>query len=307
MTRGAEQVGWIGVDWGSTHMRAFIIGPGGEMRAQLNAVGGAGLSPREFEPALLSLIHAHLTSGLVAPVIACGMVGSREGWHEVPYRTVPCDPVARGALVAAPTTDPRVTVHIVPGLSQADPADVLRGEETQIAGFLSRNPGWDGVICLPGTHTKWAHLSAGEVVSFQSFMTGEMFALLSERSVLRHSLAGDGWDAAAFVEAVDEAMARPERLAARLYRIRSEDLLRGSDPAAARARLSGYLIGAELAAARPYWLGQQVAIIGAPGLSAAYAEALKAQGVAPVLMAGEEAALAGLASLAPDLERGEAS
>ena len=306
MAEGAEEVDWIGVDWGSTHMRAFVIGPGGEMRAELNGSGGAGKSPQEFEPALLSLIDPWLTSGRVVPVIACGMVGSREGWHEAAYRPVPCDPVAAGALVRVPVSDPRITLHVVPGLSQADPADVLRGEETQIAGFLARHPGWDGVICLPGTHTKWAHLSAGEVVSFQSFLTGEIFALLSERSVLRHSLGGGGWDAAAFAEAVDEAMARPERLAARLYRIRSEDLLQGADPAAARARLSGYLIGAELAAARPYWLGQQVAIIGAAGLSSAYAAALKAQGVAPELMAGNEAVLAGLTSLAAGLKGGMA-
>ncbi|MGB3315826.1 MAG: 2-dehydro-3-deoxygalactonokinase [Albidovulum sp.] len=302
MAEDTEEIGWIGVDWGSTHMRAFVIGPGGAVLAELNAAGGAGLSPEDFEPALLSLIGPYLTAGRVVPVIACGMVGSREGWHEVAYRSVPCEPVATGALVPVPVRDPRITVHIVPGLSQSDPADVLRGEETQIAGFLALNPGWDGVICLPGTHTKWAHLSAGEVVSFQSFMTGEIFALLSQRSVLRHSLVEGGWDDAAFAEAVEEAMTRPERLASRLYRIRTEDLLRGADPAAARARLSGFLIGAELAAARPYWLGQQVAIIGAPGLSSAYEGALKAQGVSPELMAGNAAALAGLARLAAGLD-----
>lgn len=304
MALDVEQVGWIGVDWGSTHMRAFVIGAGGQLLAERHAEGGAGLSPAAFEPALLALIAPYLTEGRTVPVIACGMVGSREGWHEVAYRTVPCDPVAPGALVRVPVADPRIAVQIVPGLSQADPADVLRGEETQIAGFLAGNPGWDGVICLPGTHTKWAHLSAGEVVSFQTFMTGEIFALLSQRSVLRHSLAAEGWDAAAFAGAVDEAMARPERLAARLYRIRSEDLLNGADPAAARSRLSGYLIGAELAAARPYWLGQRVVIIGAPGLSDAYAAALAAQGAAPERMAGTAAALAGLASLASGLTRG---
>lgn len=306
MAEGFGKIGWIGVDWGSTHMRVFVIDADGQVLAELDAAGGGGLSRADFEPALLSLIAPYLTEGRTTPVIACGMVGSREGWHEVPYRTVPCNPVAPGALVSVPVTDPRIAVHIVPGLSQADPADVLRGEETQIAGFLARHPGWDGVLCLPGTHTKWAHLSAGEVVSFQSFMTGEIFALLFERSVLRHSLAGDGWDAAAFAEAVDEAVARPERLASRLYRIRTEDLLKGADPVAARSRLSGFLIGAELAAARPYWLGQQVAIIGAPGLSAAYAGALGVQGATPELMSGNEAALAGLTSMAAGLIGGRA-
>jgi hypothetical protein len=73
----------------------------------------------------------------------------------------------------------------------------MRGEETQIAGFLAQNPGFDGVLCLPGTHTKWVHISAGEVVSFRSFMTGELFATVGPHSVLRHSV-GEGWDDAAF-------------------------------------------------------------------------------------------------------------
>jgi phosphonate metabolism protein PhnN/1,5-bisphosphokinase (PRPP-forming) len=92
----------------------------------------------------------------------------------------------------------RLSVHVAPGLRQGKPADVMRGEETQIAGFLALNPNWDGVICLPGTHSKWVHISAGEVVSFQTFLTGEMFALLSQASVLRHGMQGDGWDDAAF-------------------------------------------------------------------------------------------------------------
>ncbi len=104
-------------------------------------------------------------------------------------------------------------------------------------------PGFDGVLCLPGTHSKWVHLSAGEVVSFQTFMTGEMFALLSEQSVLRHGMAGEGWDEAAFDEGVSDALSRPERIGARLFALRAEGLMSGLVPAAARARLSGLLIG----------------------------------------------------------------
>ena len=103
---------------------------------------------------------------------------------------------------------------VLPGLSQARPADVMRGEETQIAGLLAADPGFDGVACLPGTHTKWARVSAGEVVSFRTCMTGELFALLSERSVLRHAVGGEGFEEAAFAEALSDAIARPEALAA---------------------------------------------------------------------------------------------
>jgi 2-dehydro-3-deoxygalactonokinase len=90
------------------------------------------------------------------------------------------------------TKDPRLRVSILPGLKQAVPPDVMRGEETQIAGFLAAAPGFDGVLCLPGTHAKWVQISAEEVVSFRTFMTGELFDLLSTQSVLRHSIAGEG-------------------------------------------------------------------------------------------------------------------
>jgi 2-dehydro-3-deoxygalactonokinase len=184
----------------------------------------------------------------------------------------------RVGLVMAPTNDPRLSVSIAPGLKQTQPADVMRGEETQIAGALRLMPAYDGVFCLPGTHSKWVHISAGEVVSFQTYMTGEMFALLSEASVLRHGMAGEGWDEAAFNAAVADAISRPERIAARLFALRAEGLIAGLTPAAARARLSGLLIGTELAGAKPYWLGQRVTLIGAEKLTAAYAAALAAAG-----------------------------
>ncbi len=174
------------------------------------------------------------------------------------------------------------------------PADVMRGEETQIAGFLSLNPGWDGVLCLPGTHTKWAHLSAGEVISFQTFMTGEIFALMEQSSVLRHTVAGEGWDAVAFAEALSDTMSAPERVAARLFRLRAADLLEGLDPARARAALSGHLIGLELAAARPYWLGQNLAILGMGAQARAYERGLAEQGASAMLVDAERATLAGL-------------
>jgi 2-dehydro-3-deoxygalactonokinase len=174
------------------------------------------------------------------------------------------------------------------------PADVMRGEETQIAGFLALNPGWDGVLCLPGTHSKWVHISANEIVSFQTFMTGELFAILTGHSVLQHSVGDDGWDDDQFSQAVQDTLARPERIAAGLFTLRAETLLLDLSPQAARARLSGQLIGAELAAARPYWLGQNVAVIGAGHIAQHYVNALALQAVPATLSKGEKVTLAGL-------------
>ena len=285
---------WIAADWGTSNLRVWAMGANG-VQAQAESADGMGrLESAGFEPALLRLIDPWLQAGRVTPVFACGMVGARQGWVEATYRAVPCAPVAAQGLCQVPTLDPRIAVLIVPGLSQVKPADVMRGEETQIAGALALDPGFDGVICLPGTHSKWVHISAGEVVSFQTFMTGELFALLSSQSVLRHGM-GEGWEDAAFDSGVSDALSRPDRIAAMLFSLRAEGLLNGLSPAAATSRLSGLLIGAELAGAKPYWLGQNIRLIGAEALCARYTRALANLGAVAQLLPAAECTLAGLA------------
>lgn len=281
---------WIAVDWGTSNVRAWAM-DGRRVTAEAGSDRGMGKLARDgFEPALLDLIADWPGKD---DVIACGMVGARQGWVEAPYAMTPCPAVTSG-LTEAPVTTPGLRVRIIPGVAQDRPADVMRGEETQIAGFLHRNPGWDGTLCLPGTHTKWVQVSAGEIVSFQTVMTGELFAAIGGQTVLRHSLNAEGWDDAAFLAALDDAIGHPERLTARLFGIRAEGLLHGLTPAAARARLSGLLIGVELAAARPWWLGAQVAIIGAGHVAHRYRDALAAQGAAPTMADNDSVTLAGL-------------
>ncbi|MFN3723252.1 MAG: 2-dehydro-3-deoxygalactonokinase [Paracoccaceae bacterium] len=292
---------WIAVDWGTSNLRVWAMGPEGAITHAASDDGMGRLGHEQFEPALLALIGPWLGSGIV-PVIVCGMAGSRQGWFEAPYRAVPCTPLDRAGLVRVPVVDPRIAVYIAPGLKQAKPADVMRGEETQIAGALALHPAFDGVICLPGTHSKWTQISAGEVVSFQTYLTGELFAMLSEHSVLRHGMAGKGWDEAAFDAGLSDALSRPDRIGARLFNLRAEGLIADLPPDRARARLSGLLIGVELAAAKPYWLGQPVTLIGADALCRSYARALLAQGVTARLLSATDCTLAGLSSLARQLE-----
>lgn len=281
---------WIAIDWGTSSLRVWAVAGGAVVAKATSDAGMGGLARADFAPTLAGIV-ADWTVTPDTPIVACGMVGARQGWVEAPYRTVPCTPLDSSFATA---TGADLTVQVIAGLKQPTPADVMRGEETQIAGFLARNPGWDGVLCLPGTHTKWAQISAGEVVSFQTFMTGELFALLAKTSVLRHSVGGAGWDDAAFATAVEDTISRPERLAARLFSLRARDLLEGTDPATARAQLSGQLIGAELAAARPYWLGQQIAIVGGDTQAALYRDALAAQGAPAMLCDATAMTLAGL-------------
>jgi 2-dehydro-3-deoxygalactonokinase len=303
-----SQPDWIAVDWGTSRLRAFAVGPGGELLDE--AISGAGMGrlagAPAFEGALVALVEPWLADGEATEIVACGMVGARQGWIEAPYAEVPCPPGGRGAI-RAPTSDARLSVHIVPGLCQRRPPDVMRGEETQIAGLLGREPAFEGTVCLPGTHTKWVHVSAGEVVSFTSFMTGELFNLLAGQSVLRHGLAGEGWSEADFAEAVEDSLARPERLAARLFGLRAGALLEGLPPERARARLSGFLIGAELAASRPHWLGREVVLIGAPAVAGPYRAALALCGLEARTADATELTLAGLAAARGAVREGASS
>lgn len=292
---------WIAVDWGTSNLRVWAMRDDGDIMDERSSGDGMGsLDHRGFEPALLRLIEDWLTKETVTPVIACGMVGARQGWVEAPYVTVPCRAPGGTEAVTVQVSERRIRVYVLPGVSQTSPADVMRGEETQIAGYLAMDPDFAGVLCLPGTHTKWAHISAGEIVSFRSYMSGELFALLSSQSVLRHGMASHGWDDASFVDAVDQTLSQPEALA-NLFSLRAEGLLQDLPADVARARLSGLLIGLELRSARPYWLGQQVVIIGEDRLARLYYEALTKQGVAARCAPADRLACAGLTIARQDL------
>ena len=283
---------WIAADWGTSNVRFWAMGEDGAVLGKRTSADGMwSLVSSEYEGVLNQSCNEWLETATT--VVACGMVGSRQGWVEAPYQTAPCA-VCPNQMVTAPVQRAGLTVHVIPGIRQTDPADVMRGEETQIAGFLAQNDGWDGIICLPGTHTKWVHVSAGEVVSFQTCMSGELFALLAEQSVLRHSIADDGWDEDAFIDALSQTMSRPERIAGQLFSLRAAQLVHDTNTQTLRARLSGLLIGAELAATKPYWLGQNVALIGAEAVSMPYIAGLAAQGVAVTRADASDMTLAGI-------------
>lgn len=272
---------WIAVDRGHGGLRAWAM-RGSTVLAEASGAADIGalpatLPPGGDEPALLTLIAPWLT-GAPAEIRACGMVGSHAGRGGVPWRTVPCRPVDPGGGVAVPAHDPRLRITVVPGLKQTAPPDLMHGDETRIAGALCLAPGFDGAICLPGNLSRWALVSAGEVVAFQTAMTGEVIALLSRQSMLRDSMQGDGWDDGAFDEALSDAMSHPARFAMRLFGLHAGAVLADLSPAAARARLSGLLIGLDLAASRAYWLGQPVAVLGDDRLAGLYLRALSAQG-----------------------------
>lgn len=290
---------WIGVDWGTTNLRAWgMCRTGGVLAEATSNQGMAKLGPEAYEPVLLDLVGNWLPEIGRIPVVVCGMAGAKGAWQMSPYREAPCPPLLASQSVQPLTVDERLQVSILPGIRQSRPdVDVMRGEETQVAGYLSMVPDFDGVICLPGTHSKWVHVSAGEIVSFRTFMTGEIYDLVKRESVLRDLVDENGgdWDPVEFQNAVETQIARPELLMARLFSIRAAALVSNLGPGRAAARLSGTLVGAELAGARPYWLGRDLILIGEKRLSNLYAAGLRRLGQTPRFQDSAAMTIAGLA------------
>lgn len=289
---------WIAVDWGSSFVRAWAMTQDGQiLAAQASDQGAAKLRPEQFETVLLSLIQDWLPDTTSLPVLICGMAGSRQGWQEAAYVAIPL--MLKRELITAriPTRDARLQVFILPGLKQLTPPDVMRGEETQLLGFIQQTPDFNGVVALPGTHNKWVRLQDQCVTQFCTCMTGELFQLLTEQSVLRHSVQSTDWDWAAFDAAVLKAVAQPQAFMQRLFTLRASDLLQGTASATARAQLSGELLGLELSAMHEAGYIQAhlpIALIGSSKLTELYARALSVIGITAQIGKAEHLTVLGL-------------
>lgn len=293
----------IAADWGTSNLRIWGIDHRGQVIDTINnGKGMSSLIPSEFEPYLISLIESWLPKegNAKCPIIICGMAGAKNGWKEAAYLKAPCPPINKKKIIQVETEDQRISVSIVPGIMQTSPPDVMRGEETQIAGYLSKNPDFDGIICLPGTHTKWAHISANEIVSFKTFMTGEIFLSLSERSILKTSVQSNDFDSTSFLEAFEDTYSNPALLSSKLFGLRAADLLENTSTKFLKSKLSGYLIGCELAGAKSYWLGQNIIMIGNNDLCILYQKALKKLGINTTIESTQNVTLNGLKQVIPD-------
>ena len=288
----------LACDWGTTNLRAWTLdGEGGVVAQRDFPLGVSRLAPgeaaRRFETEVRPGLDAQ---GL--PAILCGMVGSNLGWTAAPYADCP----AGLADLAERLTTVADGVRIVPGLrceGIAGSPDVMRGEETQILGWLAQHPDrrtGRRVVCHPGTHAKWVLIEDGRIVRFVTAMTGELFAVLSAHSVLKSDAPAT--DQAAFDQGL-AAAGRGDALAARLFTARARVVGGKADPQSTPSYLSGLLIGAEVAGV-PGLLGEaptHVALLGDATLCDLYRRALARTGVAVEVFDGEAAAIAGLFAL----------
>ena len=269
---------WVAVDWGTSRLRAWLVNADTSKPIITDGPGMNQLLANQFEDTLLNRIGAHLPQNGYINVLACGMVGAKQGWLEAPYRTTPCKPLAGDQLVSVPTQSDRIKVYIVPGISQSSPADVMRGEETLIAGLLKQNSNFSGIVCLPGTHCKWVVLTGGQISHFTTTMTGELFDLISKQSILRNDTDTQLWDEAEFINAVKEITQHPEQLAQTLFSIRANSLLKATGKAKSTARLSGLLIGCDVSSIKSQLANNNIVVVGQSALAQHYQTALRVLG-----------------------------
>ncbi len=294
------------VDWGTSRLRLWLLDPEGRILASSRGPEGLEAGRRLGFEAVLRNHLSRLLAPEPLPILICGMAGSQQGWLEAPYVDLPAslDRLAE-AVVAVAGTD--LDVRIVPGLAKRDPAapDVMRGEETQLIGVAVGGAAGRRRVCLPGTHSKWVVLEDRRVEDFTSYLTGELFAVLSKHSILRHSLAAADAEAPVdpenpvFVAALRRSLAGSERFLAELFSIRAAGLLDGLSSADAAARLSGFLIGAEVATAlRGEAEPAAVTLVASGGMARLYGAALAAAGTAVESVDADEAVCAGLMAIA---------
>ena len=287
---------WVAIDWGTTNVRFWLMSGTGELLSSKNSSMGMNvIASDQYENHILEMVGEWFQPSEPIDIIACGMVGAANGWVEAKYQSTPCLPVSTKKITNVPTKYPNLKVRIIPGIASFTPNhDVMRGEETQIYGFLGDNPAFDGVLCLPGTHTKWVKIKSGQVMEFKTFMTGELFDVLCKSSILRHSVKTDTWDENEFVYSVETSLNHPEEITTRLFSIRSESLLDDLQPEQATSRLAGFLTGLELAGSRKYWDGNNIATIGSIKLAQNYLAALKLAGSSSRLVDSDSCTIKGL-------------
>lgn len=279
----------IAIDWGTSSFRAYRMDATGAVldrragsRGILTVQGGA------FAEVLATEI-GDWEADDPGPIVMAGMIGSRQGWREIPYLDCPADPAAIARACGEVAWGEGRRAVIVPGLACRDRhgvPDVMRGEETQILGALDAL-GSVATVCLPGTHSKFARLGGGRIEGFETHMTGEVFGVLWRHSILgRLGSTAEVADLAAFDAGVDRA-GQEQGLLHHLFGVRARGLFDELPPASLASYLSGVLIGHEIRAAT---ISSPVAVIGAPELTALYRRAFARCGIAAMEVPGEPAA-----------------
>lgn len=288
----------IGLDWGTTNARALRFDRRGQVVERRDLPLGILRVPQgDFAAAFATLAGDWRAAAPGAPVLMCGMIGSRQGWREASYAALPADATA---LAQAMLPLPEIGAWIVPGVSGeslAGAPDVIRGEETQALGVLELLGSGDLCLCMPGSHSKWVELRGGRLARFATFMTGEAFAALGGHTILARMIEPGPHDAAAFSAGLQRAAASGGLLH-QLFTVRTDGLFGRLTPAAAGSFLSGLLLGHEMREATLAFGAADIVLVGSDALAAPYLGALRQVGRGARVIQGDVAVASGLWRLA---------
>ena len=284
----------IGLDWGTSSLRAYLLDERGRVLDRRALPWGVLAAPgADFAAAYHAVVHDWRERFGDLPAIAAGMIGSSEGWLPAPYCTLPAGPRDFAGALRALDTGSDGVVRIVPGVEQRGPRpDVMRGEETQVTGALTLWPELadDAALVLPGTHSKWVRVRDGRIAAFATYMTGELYALLRDHSILGRPArrAAEGarsvaWES--FDRGVDLARGNPSGIAPLLFLTRSLVLQNEIRAEESLDFLSGLLIGDELRAA-PAAAAPVLAFIGEASICERYLRAAKRAGMTGAIVDG---------------------
>ena len=288
----------IAIDWGTSSFRAYLLDDAGRiLERRVAEMGVMAISNGGFADVIDSQLPEWIDAR-TPRIVMSGMIGSRQGWKEVPYVCVPAGAAEIAAAMQEIGWGGRRKAWIVPGLATRDAAgvpDVMRGEETQLLGVMTEVDDGPCTVCLPGTHSKWATLEGGRIVAFSTHMTGETFAVLRRHSILGRTMADGDDNDAAFDEGVSRARDHGGLLH-HIFGMRARTLIGGLDGNAAREYLSGVLIGHELLSASGD--ASPVHVVGATGLARRYRRALESMGRTVNVVDADGAATRGIFRLA---------
>lgn len=274
-----RQAGLIALDWGTTNLRLALLSTDGTVLEERRGESGVG----NFTAGQFAQHFDQMTEGWPKlPAVAAGMVGSRQGWSEAGYLACPASTDDLAGALHKFEHDGRC-ITIVPGLKMGsgERADVMRGEESQIAGFLTENPEITGTLIMPGTHCKWVQITKGTVIAFQTYMTGEIFEAISEHTILRHSVSAPNAPAEDFSLVAQKLVDRSSSIEGALFGLRARHLLRGAEPQSLRTELSALLILAEIQAglADKFELLDHTVLIGSERLTRLYQTVLQSMNI----------------------------
>jgi 2-dehydro-3-deoxygalactonokinase len=293
----------IVVDWGTTHLRAYRLAASGEIQARKSAAKGVMAIAAGTFAAVLDEVLGDWHEPSDGLILISGMIGSRQGWFEVPYVDCPAGLHEIAAGVKRVATLGRRTICICPGLVCRDAEgvpDVMRGEEVQIVGALPNiSEASSATILLPGTHSKHALVRNGRIERFLTHMTGEVFAILRDHSILGRLTTERHSNLDAFDAGVDRAQ-QPSGLLHHVFGVRTRVLMNELEAAALTDYLSGILIGHELISSP---LPPPVLIVGEPTLCALYERALAHFKVNAEVTSADVATPRGLYALGKLVER----